>query len=279
MDKLWKLVMRLNAKLICMAAIALFICTAAWCGLRATVPPVPFPEGSGEAENSREQISLGTLEYVSNQVSEAGVEVPVDPFRPTLEAIFTNDTQRAAFLNALKKAREAAAGLAGGGKNGKVDPFAELRNKNQVPGQTLGPNGQPMVTPKISFLGFVQRSDGSKGALFNDSTGGSFFYEPGKKVHGVEISDANSKSASIKFPDGTTKVMQIGGSVELAAEPAKTPPAAKPQGKAPANGKDAKAVAGAKANVKPGQQNARPGQLAKPGQNGKGKPARRPDAK
>lgn len=273
MDRLWKWVMRLNAKLICLAALALFACTAVWCGLRASIPPTPFPEGSGDAEKSRDPISLGTLEYVSNQVSEAGVEVPVDPFRPTLEAIFTNETQRAAFLAALKKAREGAAGLNGSGKDGKTDPFAALRNKNQVPGQTVGPNGQPMVTPKISFLGFVQRSDGSKGALFNDSTGDSFFYEPGKKVHGVEITDANSKSASIKFPDGTTKVMPIGESVELAAEPAKAPAAgaAKAPAKAQVKGKDDAKAAAAKA---------KPGQIPKPGQNAKGgKPMKKPGAK
>ncbi|MBP5227903.1 MAG: hypothetical protein J6336_11015, partial [Kiritimatiellae bacterium] len=124
----------------------------------------------------------------------------------------------------------AANGGAGGGAAGgagKADPFAELRKKSQVPGVTTGVNGQKMITPEIAFLGFIERPDGSRAALFSDSTDKStFFYEPGKQVHGVDILSANVREASIRFPDGTTKNVAIGNKLTLAAEPLKTPTAA-----------------------------------------------------
>ncbi|MBP5321050.1 MAG: hypothetical protein J6334_08680, partial [Kiritimatiellae bacterium] len=116
---------------------------------------------------------------------------------------------------------------------------------------TTGVNGQQMITPEIAFLGFIERPDGTRAALFSDSADKStFFYEPGKKVHGVDILSANVREAAIRFPDGTTKKVEIGGKLTLAAEPLKNPPkaAAAPAAKA-ADAKAADAKAG-KVDVK-----------------------------
>lgn len=225
MNKLWQWVMRLNAKAFRFVASGLFVATALWCGFRYLTPVAPFQEGKGDSEGAQKVSDLDTLDFVSNQVSETGISIPIDPFRPTIEAIFTNETERAAFLKALKAAQAAAAGVTpANGAGSKDDPFAGLRKKNQVPGQLVGPNGQPMVKPKITFLGFMERPDGTKAALFGDSVDKStFFYEPGKKVHGAEILSADINEVTIRLPDGTTCKRSIGGSVDLAAEPAKAP--------------------------------------------------------
>jgi len=253
MDKLWKWIMRLNAKAFCLMALLLFFFTAAWCGFRYKTPPEPFKDGSGSRMPMlSETWDIGTLDFVSNQLSAATLALPFDPFRPAIEAILTNETERAAFLKALKAAQDAAAGLAGGGKQQagakKEDPFAHLRKKETVPGALVGPDGKPMVVPKISFLGYFQRPDGTRAAMFHNSVDNSLaFYEPGNPVHGLDILTADVNNAKVRFPDGTTRDLKIGESVELPPEPA----VAKPAQKKPA-AKPAKKPAAAKPAPKPG---------------------------
>ena len=261
MDKLWKWIMHLNAKAFCLVAALFFFGTAIWCGFSYMTPAQPFKDGGEKAPDLPPSWELGTLAFVSNQLAAEVLTIPTDPFRPTLEAIFTNETERTAFLKALKAAQAAAAGVSGGAAGGaggkKEDPFAHLRKKDAVPGGLVGPNGQPMVIPKLSFLGFFERPDGTKAAMFHDSVANStVFYESGKQVHGVEILNADVRAAEIKFPDGTTRKLEIGGSVELAAEPAKTPPPKKTAAVTP--------------GAKPG---AKPGAAGKPGAAAAAKPA------
>lgn len=224
MDTLWKWVMHLNAKVFCLAAVIIFFVTAAWCGFKLITPPEPFKSGDRGAQGELSPgWEIGLLSLVSNQLETTTLAIPVDPFRPTIEAIFTNETERAAFLKALKAAQTAAAGAGAAGAK-KEDPFAHLRKREAVPGALVGPDGQPMIVPKISFLGFFQRSDGTRAAMFHDSVENTtVFYEPGKQVRGLDILNANVKEAEIRFPDGTTRKLEIGGAVELAAEPAKAP--------------------------------------------------------
>ena len=238
MDTLWKWIMHLNAKAFCLLAVLLFFATAAWCGFKYLTPPAPFQDGGTKPPAPNQVAELGTLSFISNQLAAEALYIPQDPFRPTLEAIFTNETERAAFIQALKAAQAAAAGgAAGAGAAGgagaadgkKEDPFAHLRKKADpaaADGTLVDAAGRPLVIPKLSFLGFVQRPDGSKAAMFHDSVDNStVFYDSGKqKVHGVEILNANVRQAEIRFPDGSVRKLDIGGSVELAPEPAKAPP-------------------------------------------------------
>jgi hypothetical protein len=260
MDTIWKWIMHLNAKAFCLLAVLLFFATAAWCGFKCRTRSEPFQDGSEKPPAPPQAAELGTLAFVSNQLAAETLSIPTDPFRPTLEAIFTNETERAAFIKALKAAQAAAAGGAAGGTGAdgkKEDPFAHLRKKAAVPDGTLvDAAGRPMVIPKLSFLGFVQRPDGTKAAMFHDSVENStVFYESGKQqVRGVDILNADVRHAEIRFPDGSTRQLEIGGSVELAPEPAKAPPP-KPAAK-PAAAKPGAAAA------KPGAANARP--AAKP---------------
>jgi hypothetical protein len=249
MDKLWQAIMRLNAKTFCLVAVLLFAAATAWCTLAYLTPPKPFTDSDETPTLPSAPCELGTLAIVSNQLAAESLSIPTDPFRPTLEAIFTNETERTAFIKALKDAQARAAGLVPADADGKKeDPFAHLRKKNTVPDALLGPNGQPMVIPKLSFLGFVQRPDGTKSAAFYDSVANTtVFYGSGDKVRGVDIVDANVREAEIRFPDGTTRKLEIGGSVELAAEP-DTRPKPKPAAAAPKPGANAKQAA---ANPKP----------------------------
>ncbi len=266
MDQLWKWVMHLNAKAFCLAATVVFLLVGAFCGWRVMNPREPLKDGGSSALPELPQAwELGTLNFVSNQLSAETLTLPVDPFRPTIEAIFTNETERAAFLKALKAAQNAAAGVAGTSANKKEDPFAHLRKKDTVPGGLTSPDGKPMVTPKLSFMGFFQRPDGKQAAMFYDSTTKqNVFYDAGKEVHGVNIVSANVREAEIRFADGSSRKLPIGESVELAAEPDLTPPPKKAPPVKPGAAGKAGAAAG-KAGAAQQQPGVKPG-AAKPGQ-------------
>jgi len=226
MDKLWKWVMHLNAKAFCLAAALFLFGVGGWCGFQYLNPPAPLPDGTqGKLPDMLPAWTIGTLNFVSNQLAAEALAIPVDPFRPTIEAIFTNETERAAFLKALKSAQNAAVGLAANAPGAKKeDPFAHLRKKPAADG-LVGPNGQPMVIPKVSFMGFIERPDGKQVALFRDSAEDTTaFYDAGKQVHGVEILDANVREAKIRLPDGSVTTLSLGKNIELAAEPAKVQP-------------------------------------------------------
>ena len=257
MDKLWKWVMHLNAKAFCLVATLFFFCVSLWCGWLITHPREPLKDGTRGKLPELAQVSpFSTLDFVSNQLAAAALAIPVDPFRPTIEAIFTNETERAAFLKALKAAQNAAAGISSTPGAKKEDPFAHLRKKDTVPGSVTGPDGQVMIIPKLTFMGFFERPDGKRAAMFYDSAENTtVFYDTGKQIHGVDMLDANVHEAQIRFPDGTTRTLPIGGSVELASEPSKAPPK-----KAPAKADAAKPGA---AGAKPGA--VKPGAGAKPG--------------
>ena len=267
MDQLWKWIMRLNAKAFCLAAVVLFFGTACWCAFKYLTPAQPFKDGGDKLPELPPAWEIGTLAIVSNQLAAEALSLPVDPFRPTIEAIFTNENERAAFIKALKAAQVAAAGGLSGAAAGtkKEDPFAHLRQKKEAaPGALVGPDGRPMVIPKLSFLGFFQRPDGKQAAMFYDSVAGStLFYDAGKQVHGVDILSANVREAEIRFPDGATRKLEIGGNVELSPEPDTRPPPKKvapaKAGAAPAKAGAVQAKAGAapaKAGVKPQKNNA-----------------------
>lgn len=230
MDQLWKWVMHLNAKAFCLMAVLFLFGVAGWCGFLFLNPPAPLKDGGGTLPAGAQPWTYSTLDFVSNQLAAEALSIPVDPFRPTIEAIFTNETERAAFLKALKAAQNAAAGIGGATSSGKKeDPFAHLRRKDPEAGGLTGANGQPMVIPKLTFLGFFQRPDGTKAAMFHDSAQDTtVFYDSGSQVHGVDVVNANVHEAEIRFPDGSSRKLEIGGSVELAAEPDTRPKKATP---------------------------------------------------
>ncbi len=261
MNQLWKWIMQLNAKAFVAVAFLLLLAVAGWCGYQIMNPPEPLKDGGDGAPKLDDPPLFTILEFVENQMNAENLTIPVDPFRPTVEAIFTNETERAAFLKALKAAQSAAAGAAAGtatpgGK--KEDPFAHLRRKDadQATGAAGGGKGggPAMVTPKLTFQGFISRPDGTQAALFHNSlTGKSEFYSAGDKIHTVDLTSADVRNAVINFPDGTSRSIAIGEQIELAQEQDTRPPPKAQQ--APPN----QARAPARRPAAPGDRARRPG--------------------
>lgn len=225
MTTLWKGIMHLNAKAFCFTMLLACAAVAAYCGFKVNTPPEPVHDGTGKVPELSPAWEITILDFVSNQLASSALIIPVDPFRPTIEAIFTNAAERAAFLAALKAAKENAAGITQEKGAKKEDPFAHLRQKAKVPGQKLGPTGKPLIIPKLTYMGFIKRPDGKQAAMFYDSANKTaIFYDEGNKVHGVDIVSADLKAASLRMDDGSTRSLKIGESVDLAPEEAQTPP-------------------------------------------------------
>jgi hypothetical protein len=217
--------MHLNAKAFCLTMILVCIAVTLYCGFKIRTPPVPVQYSSEKKPELSPAWEITLLDFVSNQLASSSLIIPVDPFRPTIEAIFTNAAERAAFIAALKKAQDDATGIAKEAGEKKKDPFAHLRNKANVPGQTLGPGGKPMITPVLTYMGFIKRPDGTSAAMFYDSANKTtIFYDEGNAVHGVDIVNADLKDATLRMDDGSTRNLKIGETVSLTPEEAKAPP-------------------------------------------------------
>ena len=81
-----------------------------------------------------------------------------------------------------------------------------------------------MITPELTYMGFIKRPDGTEAAMFYDSANKTtVFYDEGNKVHGVDIVSADLRNASLRMDDGSTRSLKIGESVQLAPEEAKAP--------------------------------------------------------
>ncbi|MDA3923435.1 MAG: hypothetical protein PF904_01890 [Kiritimatiellae bacterium] len=225
MNTIWKGIMHLNAKAFCLTMILVCIGVTLYCGFKIKTPPEPIKYATEKTPELSEAWEITILDFVSNQLSSSSLIIPVDPFRPTIEAIFTNAAERAAFIAALKKAKEDATGVAKTKDGKKKDPFAHLRKKAKVPGQKLGPDGRPMITPILTYMGFIKRPDGTQAAMFYDSANKTtIFYDEGNAVHGVDIVNADLKKATLRMDDGSTRNLKIGQKVSLAPEESKAAP-------------------------------------------------------
>jgi len=224
MKQVWKWIMHLNAKAFCVIAVLLFCATVGWCVYQLNTPLEPIKEGTGKLPDPPEPWEIGIINFVNEQLAGDDLSIPITPFGWTMEAILADPVARTNLLAALNAARNPtppAGAAAGAGKGSGNAAALGGRGGAAAANPDTGPK---MITPKISFLGFFKRSDGSSVAMFSDSSDNStVFYSKGKTVHGIEILGADMKEAQVKYPDGSVETIPIGGSIELAPEPEKTP--------------------------------------------------------
>ena len=61
--------MHLNANAFCLLSFLIFFVVSAWCGLKYMTPPEPFKDGGEKTPKLAEPLEIGTLHFVSNQLS------------------------------------------------------------------------------------------------------------------------------------------------------------------------------------------------------------------
>jgi len=208
--------MQLNAKAFCLIALVLLCATGGWCVYQINTPLEPIKDGTGKLPDAPEPWTIGILDFVTDQLVGNDLSVPITPFGWSKEGLLGKTIQD------LINERNAPRGQGGpGGVNvaGRIPGGPGGNNRPGGPGAGAADTGPKMITPKITFNGFMKRSDGSRVAMFSDSSDKStIFYEPGKKVHGIEILGADMKEAQIRYADGTEATITIGGSIELPEE-------------------------------------------------------------
>jgi len=212
MNQIWRWVMHLNAKAFCSVATLLFFCTVGYCVFMYLTPPVPLPTGTDTLPAAPKPLDIGILGYVDDQLADSGLSTPFDPFRPTMDDIFRTPGAG----NQLLGRPPTGGGPVGSGNRGPGGGGGARPGGGAGAG---GPTEPTMITPRITFIGFLQRSDGSSVAAFADSSDKSkFFYADGKSVHGVEIISTDMQEATVKLPDGTVTKLTVGKFVELEPE-------------------------------------------------------------
>ena len=214
MDKLWKWLMHADARALFFGSVALFAVVAgvvAWlrfgpAAVRAgATEPAPARPSRAPAETADAQ-GLGVLAFVSNQLAADTLTVPVNPFRPALDALFAGSQAPAsAFEPPLAGDTNTAHRLL-------RNPWAGLR-------PTAGQQPAKPVIPTLTYRGYFQRPDGRYAALFHDSAAGaSRFYGTGAVFRGVALLAAGTSNACVRLPDGDQRDMGIGDTVTLPEE-------------------------------------------------------------
>ncbi len=214
MEQLWKYLMQANAKALFVIALVVLIGVLAWRGwveyTAATAGQTPVEQAIGRAEFKPGK-ELGLIAFVTNQLA-ATPEIPLNPFRPTLESLATNPVAVATMnLHGWSKSNK---GNPPPGGNVK-DPFAHLRGDRNVPGKTPPAAGQP-VTPRLTYKGFFKRPDGQTAALFHDSaTQTALFIVPGGAIRDATLLEADIRHAKLRLADGAEVSLALNTSIDL----------------------------------------------------------------
>ncbi|MEI8354050.1 MAG: hypothetical protein WCG22_06040, partial [Lentisphaerota bacterium] len=188
MEKLWTFLMQTNAKALFVLALVVLFGVSLWRGwveIAAASRPVPDEPVIGRAQFKPGK-DLGLIAFASNQLA-AVHEIPVNPFRPTLESLAANP----ATLAAISKG-EWPPSLPTTNKPPKIpgtNVFAHVRlPPTNVTGAASAPPvvTPPIVTPRLTFTGFFKRPDGRTLAQFHDSVSNdSVFTRPGDALRGA----------------------------------------------------------------------------------------------
>jgi hypothetical protein len=218
MEKLWTFLMQTNAKALFVLALVVLFGVSAWRGwveIAAASRPVPDEPVTGRAQFKPGK-DLGLIAFASNQLATVHA-LPVNPFRPTLEALASNP----ATLVAISK--------------GEWPPSLPTNKPPKIPGtnafahvrppstNATGSGGAPaVITPRLTFTGFFKRPDGRTLAQFRDSVANaSVFKLPGDVLRGATLVEADIRHAKLLLPSGKEVILAINESVDLPPERAK----------------------------------------------------------
>ena len=218
MEKLWTFLMQTNAKALFVLALVVLFGVSAWRGwveIAAASRPAPDEPVIGRAQFKPGK-DLGLIAFASNQLA-AVHEIPVNPFRPTLESLAANPATLAAI-----------------GK-GEWPPSLPTNKPPKIPGTNAFATVRPpptnvtgaviapaVVTPRLTFTGFFKRPDGRTLAQFHDSVSNdSVFTRPGDALRGATLVEADIRHATLLLPSGKEVILAINESVDLPPEPAK----------------------------------------------------------
>ncbi|MDA0323165.1 MAG: hypothetical protein O2923_10685 [Verrucomicrobia bacterium] len=213
MDKIWKWLMRANAKGVLACAVVGLIAVSAWWAWRELRPYVPKQEAVS-LTGRREMVlggDLGVMAYLRTQGMAGATQVPGNPF-------MSSDKP---WHWALPVRRERLRIVVDGATPPIVAPVAEpplrVRVEEPPPRVAVVPAGPvvpkvemppPPIPPKVTsivltYRGVFERPDGTVLALIQDSESTkSAFYQSGDEIFGVKLVDIATTNATVETLDG-----------------------------------------------------------------------------
>ncbi len=213
--------MRTDARSIFVISLLLFILVTGWRVWMAMQPrPAAAPSTvTVEPAKPTPFRPLGVMNLISNQFSAQALVVPVNPFRPTFEAMVRNP--ESGDLQAI--AGVPAAGVPAAGTQRQADgqrdhgPRADPADRSQQRGGGRDRGGNPdpadpgpAPIPQFAFKGMFQRPDGRIAAYVGSTVGGGQFVAAGDTLAGFEVVEALAKGVTLKLADGTMRVLAKG---------------------------------------------------------------------
>ena len=215
--------MRTDARGIFGVTLLVFLMVTAWrLWVVLQPPPPPPPPPPSDPVKLAPFRPLGVIGLVSNQFAAQALVVPVNPFRPTFEAMVRNPESgdlEAVVAGAAGTPRQAVAAGSPAPAEG-TQPRTGARQpregrQGRQPVAAASEAGPPPV-PKYAFAGMFQRPDGRVAAYLRSSLGGGRFLVTGDQIAGCEVLNATADGVMLRLPDGTTRTMVEGDApVEL----------------------------------------------------------------
>ncbi len=222
MDHFWKWLMRMDARGIFLLSLLLFLLVTGWRGWVAFRPAPPAPPAPAIDEEMPQPPSLrplGLVDYVSSQFLAEALVVPVNPFRPTFEAMIS------------EQAREAIENMQAGvdPEGVRGNPPIRIRPRRR-PGENEPPSTRPPEAgvaappppppppppPTLTYRGMLQRPDGTIAAFLHDSArGGGRFVAVGDKLYGAEVAAVFKGGIALRLGNGETRTLAEGDAVTL----------------------------------------------------------------
>ena len=219
--------MRTDARGIFGVTLLVFLMVTAWrLWVALQPPPPPPPPPPSDPVKLAPFRPLGVIGLVSNQFAAQALVVPVNPFRPTFEAMVRNpdsgdlEAVVAGVAGAPRQAVAAAASPEPAEASGTQTRTGSQPPRNgrqgRQPASAAAPEAGPPPVPKYAFAGMFQRPDGRVAAYLRSSLGGGRFLVTGDQIAGCEVLNATADGVMLRLPDGTTRTLVEGDApVEL----------------------------------------------------------------
>lgn len=219
MEALWKWLMHLNAKRVCIVSALVFIGMVSWRAVIEFNPPRPPSRPSSGHVKKRTFQSLGIFAFLKRQLAPEQGIVPVSPFRPPAEALPTNKVVKGSMVVTVHQPPTNTTKKATTSKNGpppENDPENKPENKPWAALEDQDPKTPPRRDVVIYYRGMLQRPDGTILAWIS-----SFknryrrFVNEGSFLFGCRIIKVGKKEISVRLPDGEERTISLNESITI----------------------------------------------------------------
>jgi len=231
MDKLWKWLMRANARAVFVAALGTLLLVTGWWvreEIRSRDEPLGPVSGQAASPADKSPIRLTVLDDVHRQLAIDPTWVPDTPFRPALgDRRRRPDEPRTELAGTDDETRTRTGGRPrpGGifGPDAAPDDEAAVDEESPLDELPDGEPRRPIVRPRpgggedslqfvtLVYRGLFTRSDGTQVALIEDAERGRRRFHPvGSGLYGLQLESAGTGGIRIVTADGAPLDLPLG---------------------------------------------------------------------